>query len=115
MLSIFEGEENALCVHHVFLHLSLFHSFNRPFQSHAIVILALQSRRGCCARPPLNIRCTDTVSGEPVTCETCALPLALARASKHTVSYMTWLVIDFRAIPTFPPVYNAAKCSVKQW
>jgi len=110
MLSILEGEEDALCVHPVFLRLSLFHSLNRPFQSHAIVILALQSRRGCCDRPPLNIRCTDTVSGEPVTCETCALALALAlaRASKHMV-YMTWLVIDFRAIPTFPPVYNAAK------
>jgi len=44
-----------------------FHSLSRPFQSHAIVILALQRRRGRSARPPLNTRCTDTVPGEPVT------------------------------------------------
>ena len=73
----------------------------------AMVIQALQGRRGSChdARPPLNIRCTDTVPRR--TCDVSNLrSCAFTRASKHTVYfdlYMNWLVIDFRAIPTFSP------------
>jgi len=57
-----KGENDVLCVHPVFVRLCLFHSLNRPFQSHPIVILALQRRRGRSARPPLNIRCKEPVT-----------------------------------------------------